>query len=284
MKKSTIILTLLASCSAFAGETTTEPDIIPPAEKKTLTLSVQGGLMHTDAANATITSTFDVFQAVAPGQRIDTNTQMVPTVLYGFTIGAEKNLTSPGQSKYFHSVGMSVGYYTGDKSSYFNCPADAYSDHFDPSLTTEQSSVLSAQSDVSVDMIPIILTYNLQYEATESLYFYAGVRGGVVIRNTDVSGRTAWFGTLTQNGQTAVVDKSERFDDSSTKVLPTLGLGIGMRAYMTEKLAVDLSYDFGWTFGDDCDDIVGSEGSVLPGTSESGRYYGTLKAGVSYSF
>lgn len=276
MKKSATILTLLASCSAFAGEM---PDIIPPAEKKTITLSVQGGLMHTDAANATIASTFDVIKEHTPA--IDTNSQMVPTVLYGFTISAEKNLTEPGQSKYFHSIGLSLGYYTGEKTNYLNSPVELIMSGFEP---IEQTSQLTAQSDVSVDMIPIILTYNLQYEATESLYFYAGVRGGVVIRNTDVSGCTAWSRNLTSNGQTTTIDINERFDDSSTKVLPTLGLGIGMRAYMTEKLAVDLSYDFGWTFGDDCDDIVGSEGSVLPGTSESGRYYGTLKAGVSYSF
>lgn len=276
MKKSATILTLLASCSAFAGEM---PDIIPPAEKKTITLSVQGGLMHTDATNATIASTFDILKEHTPA--IDTNSQMVPTVLYGFTISAEKNLTEPGQSKYFHSIGLSLGYYTGEKTNYLNSPVELILSGFEP---IEQTSQLTAQSDVSVDMIPIILTYNLQYEATESLYFYAGVRGGVVIRNTDVSGCTAWSRSLTSNGQTTTIDINERFDDSSTKVLPTLGFGIGMRAYMTEKLAVDLSYDFGWTFGDDCDDIIGSEGSVLPGTSESGRYYGTLKAGVSYSF
>lgn len=284
MKKSITLLALLATGSAVAGELnplTAEPEIIPPAEKKTLTLSVQGGLMHTDAANASIASTFAVFnELLGDAAPKNTNLQMVPSVLYGFTITADKNLTEPGQKRYFHSVGLSVGYYTGSESNCFNSPSCVISGEI------KDSSRLTCTADVEVDMIPILLTYNLQYEATESLYFYAGVRGGVVIRNTDVSARNTLYLDYVNDPIMGTINgkAEERFDDSSTKVLPTLGFGIGMRAYMTEKLAVDLSYDFGWTFGDDCDDIIGSEGSVLPGTSESGRYYGTLKAGVSYSF
>lgn len=276
MKKSISILSLLAACSALAGESSpinvVEPAIIPPAEKKTLTLTVQGGIMHMEASNASLASTY-AFSL--PEEIRDTNSQMVPSALYGFTITAEKNLTEPGQKRYFHSVGLSVGYYSGSESGTFTSCEDP-----DDPTGLFDTSIMSSSTDVTVDMIPIILAYNLQYEATESLYFYAGIRGGVIIRNTDATGHASYEDTSSILPQ----EDHEYFNDSSTKVLPTLGLGIGMRAYMTEKLAFDLSYDFGWTFGDDCDDIIGSEGSVLPGTSESGRYYGTLKAGVSYSF
>lgn len=273
MKKSISILSMLAACSAFAGEVNLAPAEtalqLPAEEKNAYTLTIQAGIMHTGVDNATLSSSF---AALAPDVAHDTNLQIVPSILYGVSVGVEKNLTEPGTSRFFHTVGASVGFYTGSEDNQLYSIADAM----------VQLSTLACDSDVSVNMIPVMLTYNVQYEATESLYFYAGVRGGVVIRKTDVDASVSW--KISSNQLPAPVNICEEYDDSSTKVLPTVGLGVGMRAYMTDNLAFDLSYDLNWSFGDDCDDIEGSMGTVLPGTTESSRYFGTVKAGFSYSF
>lgn len=277
MKKSISILSMLAACSAFAGEVNLAPAEtalqLPAEEKNAYTLTIQAGIMHTGVDNATL---FSSFAALAPDRVHDTNLQIVPSILYGVSVGVEKNLTEPGPSRFFHTVGASVGFYTGSEDNQFSSTADV------ESIFGDLSSTLACDSDVSVNMIPVMLTYNVQYEATESLYFYAGVRGGVVIRKTDVDASVSW--KKSDALLPAPVNECEEYDDSSTKVLPTVGLGVGMRAYMTDNLAFDLSYDLNWSFGDDCDDIEGSKGSVLPGTTESSRYFGTVKAGFSYSF
>lgn len=275
MKKSISILSMLAACSAFAGEVNLAPAetalLLPAEEKNAYTLTIQAGIMHTGVDNATLSSSF---AALAPDSPPDTNLQIVPSILYGVSVGVEKNLTEPGPSRFFHTVGASVGFYTGSEDNRFSSTADMNGGVL--------SSTLACDSDVSVNMIPVMLTYNVQYEATESLYFYAGVRGGVVIRKTDVDASVSM--ETSGNQLPAPVNACEEYDDSSTKVLPTVGLGVGMRAYMTDNLAFELSYDLSWSFGDDCDDIEGSMGTVLPGTTESSRYFGTVKAGFSYSF
>lgn len=278
MKKSISILSMLAACSAFAGEVnlaSAAPALQLPAEEKhAYTLTIQAGIMHTGVDNATLASSF---AALAPENAHDTNLQIVPSILYGVSVGVEKNLTEPGTSRFFHTVGASAGFYTGSEKNRFSSTAD-----IEYAMLGVVSSTLACDSDVSVNMIPVMLTYNVQYEATESLYFYAGVRGGVVIRQTDVDASVS--NEKSGNPLPAPVNDREEYDDSSTKVLPTVGLGVGMRAYMTDHLAFDLSYDLNWSFGDDCDDIKGSKGTVLPGTTKSSRYFGTVKAGFSYSF
>lgn len=269
MKKSILIAFLLATGNVLAGETTTiggpiDP-ILQPVEVKTYTLSIQGGIMHTGADSPSM-----IIRDLQGGVSRNLNTELVPTILYGINMSLEKNLTNPGESRFFQSIGLSVGYYTGSKSDQFSFQMD-YNDYVAKS---------DADFDATVDMIPIVLTYNLQYEVTESLYVYAGVRGGAVIRRTDIDGANAWFRKV----DNLFEDETENYDKTSTKVLPTVGLGVGMRAYMTDNLAFDLSYDLNWSFGDDCDDIEGSMGTVLPGTTESSRYFGTVKAGFSYSF
>ena len=277
MKKSISILSMLAACSAFAGEVNLAPAEtalqLPAEEKNAYTLTIQAGIMHTGVDNATLSSSF---AALAPDSARDTNLQIVPSILYGVSVSVEKNLTEPGPSRFFHTVGASVGFYTGSEDNRFSSTANV-----DGIFTGVLSSTLACDSDVSVNMIPVMLTYNVQYEATECLYFYAGVRGGLVIRNTDADCKVGMY--VNENGAPPA-QIEETYNDSSTKVLPTLGLGFGMRAYMTEKLAFELSYDLNWSFGNDCGDIVGSQGTVLPGTTESSRYFGTIKAGVSYSF
>ncbi|MDO5464843.1 MAG: hypothetical protein Q4F40_07900 [Akkermansia sp.] len=263
MKKSIVLLSLLTAISSFAGETgavtIAEPTILPPVERQKNCITLQAGIMHSSGAYE----------------------ETVAERLYGLTLSAERQIAVSANNKYIQTVGCSLGFYTGDEHGDF-----LHNDFFmitdlDENVLTWNGEKSNFTIDSTVYVIPIMATYNIMYEATESLYFYAGVRGGVVIRNTDVSGK----GHIEyQEDNYAPINADVTCDDSCTKVVPTLGIGIGMRAYMTERWAFDLSYDFTWTFGDDCDDFHYSNGSVLEGTTESSRYYGTLKAGVSYSF
>lgn len=270
MKKSIILLSLLTAISSFAGETgavtIAEPTILPPVERQKNCITLQAGIMHSSGAYE----------------------EMVAERLYGLTLSAERQIAVSANNKYIQTVGCSLGFYTGDENGGYqrdNVWGNYYKD--DNSLMFLDGTKYSIEADSTIYVIPIMATYNIMYEATESLYFYAGVRGGVVIRNTDVNANahsTLYEALGDEEYKYKLSEEDITYDDSSTKVLPTLGIGIGMRAYMTERWAFDLSYDFTWTFGDDCDDIIGSDGSVLEGTTESNRYYGTVRAGVSYSF
>ena len=259
----------MTAISSLAGETgavtIAEPAILPPVERQQNCITLQAGVIHSSGFN-------EKFELIS--QR-----------LYGMTLSAERQVAVSSNNKYIQTVGGSLGFYTGDENSNYHLNAaleNWYTDNKGEHLHSKSGTESTTDVDSTVYVIPIMATYNVMYEATESLYFYAGVRGGVVIRNTDVSLKT--HEDQYENSSTPTSSTVVTYDDSSTKVLPTLGIGIGMRAYMTERWAFDLSYDFTWTFGDDCDDIIGSDGSVLEGTSESNRYYGTIRAGVSYSF
>ena len=267
MKKSIVLLSLMTAVSSFAGETgaetIAEPAILPPVERQKNCITLQAGVMHNSVS----------------GVSKDLMTQR----LYGMSLAAERQIAVSASNKYIQTVGCSVGFYTGDESGDYSVTRlDNYLIPATMEIVEQTGAEAFSVVDSTVYVIPIMATYNVMYEATESLYFYAGVRGGVVIRNTDMTSKTNV--NIYENSKEPVASADVTYDDSSTKILPSLGIGIGMRAYMTERWAFDLSYDFTWTFGDDCDDIVGSDGSVLEGTTESSRYYGTIRAGVSYSF
>ena len=69
-----------------------------------------------------------------------------------------------------------------------------------------------------------------------------------------------------------------------------LGLGAGMQMYISDKWSLNLSYDFVWTFGKDCDRLNANAGTgdyydwFPKATSEDHRYYGTISFGVTRSF
>ena len=172
----------------------------------------------------------------------------IPSVLYGFSVGAQWEVAA--SDKYSHHVGASIGYYLGSQQDrYFNEPTD------------QQTTF-----DTEVEVYPILLTYNLEYKVNDKLTLYGGVRGGVIIRDT------SWHAT----------DFAEETDSAIT---PMLSVGVGARTFITEKLSFDLGYDFGFSFGQDCDFSENySYTDHRAGCGSDCRYYGTIKAGFSYSF
>lgn len=182
--------------------------------------------------------------------------QLVPSVLYGVSLAGKYNVAS--SENWVHAVGFNAGWYTGSNR--------LYAIDVDPDFVIDNASI-----ETSVTAIPLLLTYNLEYRVTERLYVFGGARAGALIRKTEVeSGYVA-------NGEVSI-------SGSSTKVLPMIGVGAGLRSYLTPNLAFELSYDFGWTLGNDCDGLEYSTGHALESTSQDSRYYGTVKAGFTYSF
>ncbi|MDO4752425.1 MAG: outer membrane beta-barrel protein [Akkermansia sp.] len=171
----------------------------------------------------------------------------VPNVLYGLSIGAQWQVAQTGN--FTHHVGASVGYYTGTQQNRF------YNDG--PLITV----------DTDVEVFPLLLTYNVEYKLNDKLTIYGGVRGGAIVRDTK----------LTAN--------ELHIENSDTSITPMLGLGVGARTFITEKLSFDIGYDFSLSFGEDCDFSNDYPHDYRAGCGSEGmRYYGTIKAGFSYSF
>lgn len=172
----------------------------------------------------------------------------VPNVLYGLSIGTQWQVAQTGD--FTHHVGASVGYYTGTQQNRYYPYAG---------FTT---------IDTDVDVFPLLLTYNVEYKLNDKLTIYGGVRGGAIVRDT----------TLAASG-------ALKFENSDTSITPMLGLGVGARTFITEKLSFDIGYDFSLSFGEDCDFSNDYPHDYRAGCGSEGmRYYGTIKAGFSYSF
>lgn len=169
----------------------------------------------------------------------------VPSVLYGLSIGAQWQVAQTGD--FSHHVGASVGYYTG----------------------TQQNRIFGDTFDTDVDVFPLLLTYNVEYKLNDKLTVYAGVRGGAIVRDTTL----------------AVNSPDGNYQVSDDAITPMLSVGVGARTFITEKLSFDIGYDFGFSFGQDCDfGVPYEQGSYIDGCTSDCRYYGTIKAGFSYSF
>lgn len=172
--------------------------------------------------------------------------QYVPSVLQGVSVASQWQVAE--HSQYSHHVGFSVGYYTGSQT-------DIY---------------YGVEKKSDVDVIPLLLTYNLNYHLNDKLVVYCGVRGGAVIRDTTFN------------------YKSYKYETDDQSVNPMLGIGVGARALISKNWSFDIGYDFAYSFGNDCK--VGAPDEHLTDYAEAceaphgNRYYGTIKVGFSYSF
>lgn len=252
----------LGVCSAQAG---TVPQIVAPSltevpveryEKQPLSITLGGGLMH------------EQVQAYGP-----TENKTLPTVLYGGTLGVTWDLAKT--RSLVHSLGFSVGVYHGSQESSF---FESYKRPLDSPVTTDMTKTW-------VDAIPLTASYNVKYDLTGSVSAFGGLRAGAMIRHTRLRSHDK-----TTDGWNNAEPGSHGWDGvSSTKVLPMCGIGLGVQAYVTSRVSVFLSYDFVWTFGDDCSRLYNNSGDnvgqvYLKATSRKHRFYGTLNVGATYSF
>jgi len=252
----------LGVCSAQAG---TVPQIVAPSltevpverhVKQPFSITLGGGLMH---------------EQVTSYSKTDDKT--LPSILYGGTLGFTWDLAKT--RSLVHSLGCSVGVYRGSQSS-------SSFQRYNYGNTHPTSGFVSK---TWVDAIPITASYNVKYDLTGSVSVFGGVRAGAMIRQTKLDRRDEvtgdWDGTEP--------DLQIWDGVSSTKVLPMCGIGLGVQAYVTSRVSVFLSYDFAWTFGDDCSTLYNNSGDnvgqwYLKATSRKHRFYGTLNVGATYSF
>lgn len=241
--KKTLLMLLLGATAAVAADASLEPLMATTtAETKPYDVTLQFGIMHTENQDYYVP---------------EDKSSIIPSVLYGASLAGQWEICSKDNSS--HHVGFSVGYYTGDED-------------YDMGSTL----IITERVHTSVDVIPLLLTYNYEYALNDRISVYAGARGGAVIRKTSFENSVWDYGTA---GKFMV-------DDSSTKVLPTVGVGIGAKVAFTENAALELGYDFAWAFGKDCGDIHATNGAVFNKDyyAKDNRYYGTVKVGFTYSF
>lgn len=260
MKKNTflILLGLTLAPAVTAGEApvmaaATAPVIVPPRfETQPYSISFKAGLMHTTA------STY--------GNYDRTN---VPSLLYGGTFGT--NWDYMQKWGFVHSLGFSVGVFQGNHTSSFSQGRSEFG-----------GIICDDYGDCDVYAIPLTASYDFKKDISDALSIYGGIRTGAMIRKTSYSG---FYG-----GEQAGVGEAHWFSEKSTKVLPMLGLGLGVQMYFSDKWSLNLSYDLVWTFGKDCDRLNASSGTgdyynwAPKVTSEDHRYYGTISFGVTRSF
>lgn len=243
--KKTLLMLLLGATAAVAADASLEPLMATTtAETKPYDVTLQFGIMHTENQDYYVP---------------EDKSSMIPSVLYGASLAGQWEIYSKDNSS--HHVGFSVGYYTGDEDYSYVFPG-----YYASTIHT------------SVDVIPLLLTYNYEYALNDRISVYAGARGGAVIRKTSFD-NSMWDYSLIGQGKFLV-------DDSSTKVLPTVGVGIGAKIAFTENAALELGYDFAWAFGKDCGDIHAANGAVLNKDyyAKDNSYYGTVKVGFTFSF
>ncbi len=241
--KKTLLMLLLGTTSAMAaGHSIDIPQTAQSTETKPLDITLQFGIMHTQNQDYYI-----------PADKAS----MIPSVLYGVSLGTQWEVCAHNNSS--HHVGVNVGYYTGEED-------------YDFSSTV----IMTQRVHSSVDVIPLLLTYNYEYQLNDRISLFAGVRGGAVIRKTSFDNSVWDYG---EYGKFIV-------DDSSTKVLPTVGVGVGAKVAFSENASLELGYDFGWTFGKDCGDIHATTGKTYDDDyyAQDNRYYGTVKVGFTFSF
>lgn len=257
--KKTIILSLLGLAfipASMAGETpeiATAPVLITPRyEAQPFSVSVKAGMMHTDVG--TYGSEKDLLQNV-------------PSLLYGGTIGASKDLME--KWGLVHTIGISAGVFTGYETSSWSYDA-------------ANTSSYQERFEVDVWAIPLTVSYNIRKDISDSLSIYCGIRTGAMIRNTSANG-------YTKDTSDEVLEYNWK-DSSSTRIMPMLGAGVGIQMYTSDKWCIDLSYDFVWTFGNDCSRLSATSGSegyanwAPKETSMSHRYYGTIGFGITRFF
>lgn len=257
-----ILLGLAIAPASFAGEessivepTVTAPPVVVPSrfESQPLSITFKVGVMHTDVG------TYEGF--LSQPEKL----QNVPSLLYGGSLSFSWNIMQ--KWGWDHSLGFSVGVYTGNEtSSYY------------------EKETSKNRFDIDVWAIPLMVSYDFKKDISDSLSIYWGLRSGAMIRRSVMNGYDIF------HGRTYGPDEAYWKDSDSTKIMPMLGVGAGIQMYISDKWSINLSYDFVWTFGSDCDWLnatSGTEGYRPWGpreVSKDNRYYGTVSFGATYSF
>lgn len=186
--------------------------------------------------------------------------EWIPSNLYGIQVNFSGDIARKG--KHAHRLGVQSGYFydTYKSAEWYNL------EHFD-----EGDELYSIKTRVSV--VPVLATYDYVYELDKHFLIRAGIRTGVLIRTTEAKGDAE-----------QIYGKSH-FDTNSTKIKPVLGAGIGAEVQVGERSFMYIAFDYLQTFGTDCGPLTSVNGNAeLTNTRTKDRYYGTVSAGLAYTF
>ncbi len=193
-------------------------------------------------------------------EHFDDGEEWIPANLYGININLSADIAQ--KDRCTHRLGLQSGYFYDSYKS-----AELY---MVPSFSAEDE-VYHFKTRVSV--IPVLASYDYVYALDKNFLIRAGLRTGFLIRTTEAK------------GEIENMDVHGNFDTDSTKCMPVVGLGIGAEVQIGEGSFMYIGFDFLQTFGSDCDPLISIEGDgQLNNTRTKNRYYGTISAGVTYTF
>lgn len=203
---------------------------------------------------------------------VNNGDQWVTSDLYGGQLAIARELSSHG--KWAQRVGFSTGYYYGDVTNRYG-----YDEPVDGGIRASQYSVHN-----EVNVVPLLATWDWVYALRPSFALRAGLVAGAIVRHSD-------FDLELSEEFTSLQGESERAStsvhSSSTRILPTVGLRLGVEVRMNERSLMFIGYDYMQSFGKDSKTphdptgLFSEECGMVP---KRNRYFGLVTAGVCYAF
>lgn len=204
---------------------------------------------------------------------VNNGDQWVTSDLYGGQLAVARELSSHG--KLTRRIGFATGYYYGDVTNRYG-----YDEPIPGGLLSVDYSVHN-----EVQVIPLLVTWDWVYALRPSFALRWGFVGGAIVRHSDFDlSLNEQFAPLRGEGSR---EGSTDVHSSSTRVLPALGLRLGIEVRMDERSLMFIGYDYMQSFGKDSKtprDPSGLFSDECGNVSKRNRYFGLVTAGVSYAF
>lgn len=198
--------------------------------------------------------------------------QWVTSDLYGVQLSVARELSSHG--KLAQRVGFSTGYYYGDVTNRYG--------YDEPATEGLLSTRYSVRNEVNV--VPLLVTWDWVYALRSSFALRCGLVGGAIVRHSNFDLDLSEELTPPQGSADRA---STTVHSSSTRVLPTVGLRLGVEVRMDERSLMFIGYDYMQSFGKDSKtprDPSGLFSDECGNVPKRNRYFGLVTAGMSYAF
>ncbi len=201
---------------------------------------------------------------------VNNGDQWVSSDLYGGEFSVARELASRG--KLSQRFGFSTGYYYGDVTNRYGSSVPLQADSY-----LWQYSVHN-----EVNVIALLATWDWVYALKPSFALRFGVLGGALVRHSD-------FDLRLNAGPSESTGVGEEISahSSSTRVLPTVGVRLGVEVRMNERSMMFIGYDYMQSFGKDGEsprDPSGLYDNEFGYVVKRNRYYGLVTAGVTYVY
>lgn len=203
---------------------------------------------------------------------VNNGDQWVSSDLYGGGVCISREMSSRGHLS--QRLGLATGYYYGDVTNRYG------------GELVEEGGIESVDYSVhnEVNAIPLLATWDWVYALRPSFALRFGLAGGAIVRHTAFDLAHDDEGALPGGGEQALHIHAH---SSSTRILPALGLRLGIEVRMNASSMMFIGYDYTQSFGRDCrapNDPSGVYSAEYSHVAKRNRYYGLISAGVTMMY